>query len=423
MHDAIAMEPHRPFDIARLELARLEPHQSLEFLFRRICEIASATLGVNRVGIWFLSATRCALRCANLFERDSGEHSSGVTLQVSDFPTYFAALERRRSIPAEVASEDPRTNQLADRYLLPLGISSLLDAPIFRDGQVIGVVCHEHTGALREWTTEERDFVSSIADFVTLKLKSADLYDARTVLRQTDDVLFAIERAESMARIVTEAAHDFKNILTVVIGFANELVHADGMPPHWKEMSAHILKAGERGAELVRQMTAYGHTEADAPEAVAIGDVVKRMVPLLRTAAGSQCRLNVEVETGGGRIFLDPSQLERVVYNLVMNARDAMPNGGTVRVRVATEEPADASLAARKYSTLIVSDTGGGMDEATRAKVFEPFFTTKPRGQGTGLGLAIVQRIVDRAGGFIQIDSEPGRGTTVRVHFPFVSRG
>jgi two-component system, cell cycle sensor histidine kinase and response regulator CckA len=422
MRDAIPIEPFRSFDKARLELARLGHDRSLEFLFQRICEIASATLDVNRVGIWFISANRCSLRCANLFERDSGEHSSGVTLQVSDFPAYFAAIERRRSIPAEVATVDPRTNELSDRYLLPLGISSLLDAPIFRDGHVIGVVCHEHTGAAREWTTEERDFVSSIADFVTLKLKSADLYDARAVLRQSDDALFALERAESMARIVTEAAHDFKNILTVVIGFANELVEAAGMPPQWREMASHILKSGERGAELVRQMTAYGHAEADAPETLAIGDIVKRMLPMLRTAGGSNCRLNVEVEAGSGRVFLDPSQLDRVAYNLVMNARDAMPNGGTVQVRVSTEELADAGLAARKYSTLTISDNGIGMDEATRAKVFEPFFTTKPRGQGTGLGLAIVQRIVDRAGGFIRIESEPGRGTTVRVYFPFVSR-
>ncbi|MBX3400878.1 MAG: GAF domain-containing protein [Gemmataceae bacterium] len=422
MHDSIVSEAHRPFDLARLELARLGPDQSLEICFRRICEIASETLNVNRVGIWFFIAHRTALRCANLYERDSGEHSTGVTLQVEDFPAYFAALERRRSIPAEVATEDPRTNQLSDRYLQPLGISSLLDAPIYRDGKVIGVVCHEHTGTLREWSTEERDFVSSIADFVTLKLKSADLSEARTVLRQTDDVLFSLERAESMTRIVTEAAHDFKNILTVVIGFANELTHANDMPGHLREMAAHILKAGERGSELVRQMTAYGHTESNELEAISVGDAVRRMLPLLRTATGSSCRLNVEIESDSGRVFLDPSQLERVVCNLVMNARDAMPAGGAVQLRVSTEELGEAHHAASKFATLTVSDSGAGMDQATQAKIFEPFFTTKPRGQGTGLGLAIVQRIVERAGGFIRIESEPERGTKVRVYFPFVSR-
>ncbi len=416
MHTAAASEPHRPFDAARLELARSAPDLPLEQLLRRACEVASRTLDVDRVGIWFFNAHRTALRCANLYERASGEHSAGVTLQVADFPAYFAAIERRRSIPVEVATEDPQTNQLAERYLKPLGITSLLDAPIYRDGRVVGVVCHEQTGAARDWSTEERDFASSIADFVTLKLKSADLSDARRVLRQTDDVLFSLERAESMARIVTEAAHDFKNILTVVAGFANELVQSDDLGGSSREMAGHILKAGERGAELVRQMTAYGHPEADAPEAVSLGESVGRMLPLLRTAAGSPRRLTVEVDADSGRVFVDPSQLERVVYNLVTNARDAMPEGGPVVVRVATD-------AARCFATLTVIDTGCGMDEATRAKVFEPFFTTKPRGQGTGLGLAIVQRIVDRAGGFIELESAPGRGTTVRVHFPFVSRG
>jgi two-component system cell cycle sensor histidine kinase/response regulator CckA len=425
MDDIKTLEPKRSTDIVRLELARLEPGngRTLDDVLRVICERAADTLEVFRVGIWFFTANKTSLRCVNLFERNTREHSSGVTLQISDFPSYFAALEQRRSIPAEVATDDPRTRQLADRYLKPLGISSLLDAPVYRDGQVIGVVCHEHSGPVREWTTEERDFAASVADMVSLKLKAAVLKDSRAVLGQSDDVLFSIERAESMARIVTEAAHDFKNILTVVVGFANELARADEIPAPYREMAEHILKSGERGAELVRQMTAYGRSEANEPEAIVIADTVRRLLPLLQTGIGPSCRLIFEVEPVPGRVFIDPAQLERVVYNLVTNARDAMHGTGTVSVRVGAAAPATMGKPYREYATLSVSDDGTGMDDATKEKAFEPFFTTKPRGRGSGLGLAIVRRIVERAGGIVQIESELSRGTTVRVLLPFVSRG
>ena len=147
------------------------------------------------------------------------------------------------------------------------------------------------------------------------------------------------------------------------------------------------------------------------------------MLPLLRSAAGSNWKLLLEIKPGLGRVFVDPSQVERVVYNLVLNARDAMPNGGTIRLQVSPEDVRGDPIHAGTNAMMAVTDTGDGMDAATLARIFEPFFTTKPRGQGTGLGMAIVKRIVDRAGGFIRVDSEPGRETNFRVYFPFVSRG
>lgn len=425
MPSGASIEPKRPLDVARLELARLNPGPdlSLDEIFRRICRTASEALDVARVGIWFFSGNRQALRCACLYEQDSSTFSAGVTLQVGDFPAYFAAMEQRRSIPAEVATDDPRTRQLADCYLKPLGISSLLDAPIIREGQTIGVVCHEHAGPPREWSTEERDFASSMADCVTLKLKSADLNEARAVLQQTDGMLSSFERAESLARLAAEAAHDFRNILTVIIGFADELTRAEAMPQNLREMAEHILKAGERGAELVRQLSAFGRTEANAPEAVSIGDVAERIQPLLRTAAGPNCRIQLAVKPHLGRVFIDPALLERVFLNLLTNARDAMPAGGVVEVRIESDVVHGDPMHVGAYAMVSVTDTGTGMDETTRDRMFEPFFTTKPRGHGTGLGMAIVRRIVERAGGFIRVETEPGRGTTIRVFLPFVSRG
>ena len=143
---AAAEEPWRRTEQARLEIARLDPAGGLVAVFRRACELAAETLEVERVGVWMFADDGKALRCVNLYERSRGEHSEGVTIRVADFPSYFAALEQRKSIPAEAAATDPRTAELCEPYLKPLGITSMLDAPIFQNGGVIGVVCHEHTG-------------------------------------------------------------------------------------------------------------------------------------------------------------------------------------------------------------------------------------------------------------------------------------
>ena len=148
-------------------------NSTLRESFQQICRIAAETIEVERVGVWLYSTERDAIRCACLYERSRDTFSDGVTLLVEDFPEYFSALEERKAIPAEAASHDPRTAGLKSAYLDPLGITSLLDAPIFLAGRIVGVVCHEHTGPLREWTTEERDFAGSMADFVALKMKGA----------------------------------------------------------------------------------------------------------------------------------------------------------------------------------------------------------------------------------------------------------
>lgn len=409
-------------EAARLSLVRLipGPELSLTDIFREICRTAANTVGVDRVGIWFFVDEQSALRCSVLYERDKDEFSEGTTLSVSDFPAYFAALENRRSIPAKRATSNESTHELSEAYLYPLNISSMLDAPIFENGEVIGVVCHEHSGMPREWTLEERDFAATVSDTISLKHKAAALIEARSALRKHKEIALALNKAEALGRLAAGAAHDFRNLLTIILGCAAEIQRTKHLSDATREMAKHIIEAGERGAALTREMTNYGEREAESPRVVSLTELTDGVVPLLRTAIGPKHQIQFERGAHIGKTFIDPSQYERILMNLVVNARDAMPGGGEISLSIATVDCHESGRSG-KYTMLGVRDTGIGMDVQNQSRIFDPYFTTKPRGQGTGLGLSIVKRIVDRAGGSIDVTSAVGHGTTIRVYFPRIA--
>lgn len=409
-------------EAARMALARLVPGPELSLVdvFREICRTAANIVAVNRVGIWFLVDERTALRCSVLYERDKEEFSEGTTLSVSDFPAYFTALENRRSIPAKRAATNESTHELSEAYLYPLNISSMLDAPIFENGEVIGVVCHEHSGMPREWTLEERDFAATLSDTISLKLKAAALIEARSALRKHDEISLALNKAEALARLAAGAAHDFQNLLMIVLGCAAEIRGTKNLPDATIEMAEHIIEAGERGAALAHEMMNYGEREAESPRVVNLIELTDGVIPLLRTAIGPRHQISFQRGDHVGKTFIDPSQFERILMNLVVNARDAMPSGGEISLKIATVDCREDGRFG-KYTMLDVSDAGVGMEVQNQSRIFDPYFTTKPRGQGTGLGLSIVKRIVDRAGGSIDVTSALGRGTTIRVYFPRIA--
>src|SRR5262245_8320124 len=211
----VVPEPSRSTEIARLELAQYAPEAALDHVFRRACELSAHTLSVERVGVWLFIDQRSGLRCANLFERTKGQHSAGAVLRVADFPTYFSSLTLRKALPAEVATSEPWTQELAAAYLRPLGITSMLDAGIFVEGEMVGVVCHEHVGPVREWTTEDRDFAGSVADLLASKVQSADRRELNAAFLTQGRRLAAIEKHAGLEEFAAGVAHDFRNLLSV----------------------------------------------------------------------------------------------------------------------------------------------------------------------------------------------------------------
>jgi CheY-like chemotaxis protein len=224
---------------------------------------------------------------------------------------------------------------------------------------------------------------------------------------------------EAIGKLAGGVAHDFNNLLTVINGYASFI--RDQLPPSDpnREMLEAIAGAGERAASLTRQLLAFSRQQVVAPRVLDVGAVVGNAEKMLRRLIGEDVRLRVASEPRQWASRLDDGQLEQIVLNLAVNARDAMPQGGDLSITTGNFEsarPADGVPPGR-YAYLEVADSGVGMDAATRARIFEPFFTTKGD-KGTGLGLATVYGIVKQSDGHIAVDSAPGRGTRFRVFFP-----
>ncbi len=245
-----------------------------------------------------------------------------------------------------------------------------------------------------------------------------------TAQKLLEEQLRQAQKMEAVGRLAGGVAHDFNNLLTIINGHAQLLIEsaqeAGGGNPHLDE----ILKAGERAAALTRQLLAFSRKQVVALRALDLNHVIEDIQKMLRRLIGEDVELTINSGKSLGLVMADAGQIEQVLMNLVVNARDAMPHGGRLMVETMNttldEDYAGSHFDVRSgdYVMLAVSDTGVGMDSEVLRRVFEPFFTTKEPGRGTGLGLATVYGIVKQCGGHINVYSEPGQGTTFRAYFP-----
>jgi CheY-like chemotaxis protein len=221
------------------------------------------------------------------------------------------------------------------------------------------------------------------------------------------------QKMEAVGRLAGGVAHDFNNLLTVIGGCADFLLDVipEGHPGH--EDALEVKRTGERASTLTRQLLTFSSRQVVRPRDVEVNALARDAQRLLRRVIGEDIDLQLALDPDAGVVHLDAGQFEQALVNLAVNARDAMPGGGRLRVSTARVEKPDGPFVA-----VAVSDTGVGMDAATRARIFEPFFTTKPPGKGTGLGLATVFGIVKQAGGTVVVDSAPGKGSTFTLLIP-----
>ena len=524
-HERLASERNQ----ALLALAQ-STSTSLGEALQKITRLAGKLLQVERASVWLFTPDRQLLRCECLYLAKGGSFESGATLSATNYPQYFAALNNSKVTSADDAMNHPMTREFAKDYLAPLGITSMQDAALWRGGEVIGVLCAEHVGLQRQWSSEEASLSSALADQVVTAIEEYERRDAENALREsearirhlaafpelnpnpvlafgTDGSLVyhngaAAELAQSLGESGIEAilpdhvvdivksclasnqahegvnttsgfrslnwtfypideigavhcyvsettdrlrleeqlrqsqkmdaigqlaggvAHDFNNLLTVIL-FNTDLMEFDpGLSTESKQLNSDINMAAKRAADLTRQLLLFSRREIMQPRYVDVNEAATNLTKLLQRIVSANVHQELRLHAHPLIVFADAGMLDQVLMNLVINARDAMPQGGQLNIETSERElgSGDVTLmqdiAPGRYACLAVSDTGAGIAPDVLPHIFEPFFTTKKAGEGTGLGLATVFGIVKQHGGAIQVQSEVGRGTTFRVYLP-----
>jgi PAS domain S-box-containing protein len=257
-----------------------------------------------------------------------------------------------------------------------------------------------------------------VANDVTVRRRTeAALHASQEQLRQS-------QKMEAIGSLAGGIAHDFNNLLTAILGYCDLALEGIAAGSTASSDVAEVRRAAQRAAELTHQLLAFSRRQVLKPRVFALSDAVEQTEKILRRLISENIVLELSLDDRSAHVRADPTQLEQVILNLVVNARDAMPCGGRLRIAAgmmsfdASHPTIGAALPAGTYAMLTVTDTGTGISGEIRERIFEPFFTTKPRGQGTGLGLATVYGIVQQSGGGIEVASVPGNGTTFILYFP-----
>lgn len=444
----------------------------LAMSLRAITKVASETLAVARASVWFYNADRSKIRCVELYHQDRGHIADEMELCASEYPRYFEALASGRDIAADNAKEDERTNEFATNYLIPLGITSMLDAPIQYQGEMVGAVCHEHIGRPRKWTPEEESFAGSVADMVALAMEAARRARAERELRQAH---------EELEQRVQERTAELQRAYAELKDAEAQLIHSEKMAAIWQLVAGVAHEINNPAAYVLNNISAIGRNLEDilayhavcrkaeqalaqthpewAEEAAAVrkqhgvDEAVSEITDLLKAARGGMNRIRdlivklqsfSRVDLRGGQGFADLNEgihatllllkpvladhielqldldelplvecnighINQVFMNLLVNAAHAVDTGGIIRIE---------SRRSCDGVEIVIADTGPGILPEIQDKIFQPFFTTKEAGKGTGLGLSISRRIVESHHGKLELMPRPGFGATFRIWLP-----
>jgi signal transduction histidine kinase len=342
---------------------------------------------------------------AGMYTHIDGAHSR---VPVGRYKIGAIALERRPQLTNQIVG-DPQIHD--QEWVRREGLVAFAGYPLVLHDRVLGVMAMFARHALSEFVPKA---LGSVASAVAVGIERKRAEEA---LRRSEEQLRQALKMEAVGRLAGGVAHDFNNLLTVITSYSDLLLEDLAPADPKRDDVDQIRKAAEGAAALTRQLLAFSRQQVLEPKVLDLRATVTSTEKLLQRLIGADVLLTTSLVSDLGAVKADPGQLEQIIINLAVNARDAMPGGGRLTIEAANVELAEP---AGRYVRLTLSDTGLGMDEQTRARMFEPFFTTKESGQGTGLGLATVYGIVKQAGGFIEVDSELGRGTSVTVYLPRV---
>jgi signal transduction histidine kinase/CheY-like chemotaxis protein len=316
----------------------------------------------------------------------------------------------------------PHADAAAERADLERrGVQSLLGIPVFERKALIGYLGFECFRRGGGWSEEDRTLLRLVAEIFASALRRKRAEEA---LHQSQAQLAQAQKMDAVGRLAGGIAHDFNNLLMVISGHGETLLRELGDGDPLARDVHEIGLAAERAAALTGQLLSFSRRKPVSPRRIDLSQVVSGIADMLRRLLGEHVQLTVEGTSDLWPVHADPHQLEQILVNLAVNARDAMPEGGRLRITTANRHVDETAAhgaglrAAGDYVVLRVSDTGTGFDQDLAARIFEPFFTTKEQGKGTGLGLSIVYSAVQRSGGAVAVQSQPGRGATFEILVP-----
>jgi PAS domain S-box-containing protein len=411
-----------------------------------VTETAARTLEVERVSVWLFDPQKTKIRCIDLFQRTPARHTAGLELEAAHYPAYFKSLEQDNTIAANDVHADPRTREFSQAYLTPLGITSMLDAPIRVGGRTVGVLCNEHVGPQRQWTVDEQSFADSITNLVAVALEAHERRRAEQALTEHQKALLdqqhaAAERQQhaeqlererlalkdavaAMEQVLGVVGHELRTPLAALRAISEFLLSDDARATReWevflRNLNDEVVRMSDtvdallEAARLNSGQAKWNWTEFDLGQAC--DGALEPARPLVNA---SRVALTCRVEPPDARMRGDADAVRRLVTNLVTNARKHTTDGGIEVAAQLLDEEVEGVR--RRWVQLHVSDTGSGIPPEIVERLGEAFALNAGvvgarHVSGTGLGIAICKGIVEAHGGEMTIDSAPGRGTTVLV--------
>ncbi|HPF07896.1 MAG TPA: response regulator [Spirochaetota bacterium] len=416
-----------------LGLTTYESYKNTKAIFRIFTEIACSTLDVERCGIWLLEENGDKLRCRDLFLSSSSQHIADITFNGRINPEIMKIIKNERLLKIEDINSNSSALELSEIYLKPNGINSILIATVVLKGKIAGCVSFEHIGNTRIWEDDECGFSIIFADHVARILSDVEKNILESQLIQT-------QKMETIGTLVGGLAHDFNNLLGGIVGSLSLLRHnykhidEEGLIKYIEIME----NASGRATDLVKQLLAVASKQDLTLAPVDLNIATSHIIKIAKNTFDKSVDIKYHSFTSPAITKADPIQIEQVLLNLCINACHAMTvmrdddekQGGTLTIGISKINADDEfrqihpEAHNNDFWSVSIEDTGIGMDKKTSERIFEPFFTTKKSSKikGTGLGLTMVYNIIHDHSGFIDVQSEPGKGTIFNVYLPVLDQ-
>lgn len=391
--------------------------RDLQVMLEHIPGIVTTALQVEVAVVWLIDSKRLEFALVSGVGLLDGEHIGTRVANTPDTPLGYMVLTGE---PVVVSDYRKETRFVVPPLYLASGLVSAMAVPLSDRGRVIGMLS-VRSKEVDRFGVEELRFLESLSSLLATGLQRV----------QSEEALNHSQRLESVGQLTGGIAHDFNNLLTVIQGNLQVLEELPALAQdgHAQALVGAATRATRRGAELTGKLLAFSRRQVLQPIAIDTHALLRSLTGMLLRTLDQRIRIEIEATSGVPSVLADPVQLESALLNIALNARDAMPEGGTLRFHSETCDALPAALHGELhgeqgavvgggYVAISISDTGVGMADGVKERAFEPFFTTKEAGRGTGLGLSTVYGFIHQSRGAIAIDSSPGRGTTVTIYLP-----